>query len=596
MAKLDNLFEEAIFLTDKIARTLDTQEDKHYAEYRDSILSLKERYGKKILNVLIAGEVSVGKSTFVNTLLKEDVCETAEETCTNAASVIKYGETEKVTVYFNPTEDDSNPAPKQILRSQIKEYTSEKWNSKNKKEARLIEIEIPNDVLKEGIVIIDTPGLGAIEPKHAVATYGIAPIADIIFFLGSTIRQLSSFEINHLKRLIECSKCDNIVHVLTKTDQGNPKVIMDENREEINKVLPDKEISFFGVSSVLYNDYLSSNDEDDLIESGFKPLLEYIALINEKIQGLLDAKYKKILMSRLVSLHSDVKTISDAANNPTTAEERLKKLKELIERLEELEDQNHRWRSLLSEGFGQLEIDSTSRLNNEKYELRSKVDSLLEIDSYLKNPDEIGYTLQADMVCFLTTLKQFVQDRITKIHSDIVQASELDKIRKEIHTNKLNPDEDVHIEDEWDFERFATTVRIYVISVAGTSAVGATIGGMLGGPVGFAIGGALGAFVGWLSAKFISKNEKRRRIKVQAYEAIDKFFNQLSLDMKSLLLGARATMSTSFEEEYRKEKKFCLLQKKQLEDIAGRDATYRSVLQKIVTAVENLISKAEAND
>ena len=43
---------------------------------------------------------------------------------------------------------------------------------------------------------------------------------------------MSSFEINHLKRLIECSKCDNIVHVLTKTDQGNPKVIMDENKEE----------------------------------------------------------------------------------------------------------------------------------------------------------------------------------------------------------------------------------------------------------------------------------------------------------------------------------------------------------------------------
>lgn len=596
MAKLDNLFEEAIFLTDKIARTLDTQEEKHYGEYRDSILSLKEQYGKKILNVLIAGEVSVGKSTFVNTLLKEDVCETAEETCTNAASVIKYGETEKVKVFFNPTENDSNPAPKQILRSQIREYTSEKCNSKNKKEVRLIEIEIPNEVLKEGIVIIDTPGLGAIEPKHAIVTYGIAPIADIIFFLGSTIRQLSSFEINHLKRLVECSKCDNIVHILTKIDQGNSKVIMDENKGEISKVLIEKEISYFGVSSVLYNDYLNTSDEEDLKESGFCPLLEHIELISARIQGFLDTKYKKLLMSQLVSLHSDVKTISDAASNPTTAEERLKKLKELIERLEELEDQNHKWRTQLSEGFGQLEIDSTSRLNNEKYELRSKVDSLLEIDSYLKNPDEIGYTLQADMVCFLNTLKQFAQDRITKIHSDIVKVSELDKIRKEIHTNKLNPDENVRIEDDWDFERFATTVRIYIISVTGTSAIGATIGGMLGGPVGFAIGGALGAFVGWISAKFISKNEKRHRIKVQAYDAIDKFFNQLSLDMKSLLLGARSTMTTSFEEEYRKEKKFCLLQKKRLEEIAGRDATYRTVLQKIVIAVETLISNTETND
>lgn len=35
MAKLDNLFEEAIFLTDKIARALDTQGDKHYGEFRN---------------------------------------------------------------------------------------------------------------------------------------------------------------------------------------------------------------------------------------------------------------------------------------------------------------------------------------------------------------------------------------------------------------------------------------------------------------------------------------------------------------------------------------------------------------------------------
>jgi len=596
MAKLDNLFEEAIFLTDKIARALDTQGDKHYGEFRNGILSLKERYGKKQLNILVAGEVSVGKSTFVNTLLNEEVCETAEETCTNVVSVIKYGEEEKVTVYFNSTGSQPNPVPKQILRSQIKEYTSEKCNPKNKNDARLIEIEIPNEILKDGIVIIDTPGLGAIEPKHAIATYGIAPIADIIFFLGSTIRQLSSFEIEHLKRLVECSKCDNIVHVLTKTDQGKPSVIMTENRAEINKSLHNKDIAYFGISSKLYKDYKQTNDEDDLKESGFQALLAHIELIRAKIQRLLDAKYKRALLVQIVSLHNNVKIISDSANNPTIAEERLKKLNSIIERLGELENQNHKWRTQLHSGFRQMEIDSTSRLTTEKYKLRDKVDSLLNIASYLKNPDDIGYSLQADMVCFLNTLKQFIEDRITKIHSDIVRVSELDEIRKEIHADMLHPSEDVHIEDEWDFERFASTVRIYVISVAGTSAVGATIGGILGGPFGFAIGGALGAFFGWVSAKFISKNEKKRRIKVQAYEAIDKFFNQLSLDMKSLLLGAESTMTTSFEEEYRKENRFCRTQKKQLEEITGRDAKYRSEMLKMVTVVEALIKKVESND
>ena len=596
MAKLDNLFEEAILLTDKIARTLNTQKDKHYGEYRDALLYLKERYRKKRLNVLVAGEVSVGKSTFVNTLLNENVCETAEETCTNVASVITYGETEKVTVYFNPTQEQPNLEPKQILRSQIREYTSEKWNSKNKNEARLIEIEIPNEMLKEGLVIIDTPGLGAIEPKHAVATYGIAPVADIIFFLGSTIRQLSSFEIEHLKRLISCSKCENIVHILTKADQGKPAVIMAENKEEISKILPNKDIAYFGISSSLYNDYKETHDEDDLKESGFQALLAHVECISEKIQALLDDKYKKTLMTQLVSLHGDIKIVSDAANNPTVAEERLRKLNQIIERLEELEDQNHKWRSQLNTGFSQFEIDSTSRLHSEKYQLRNNVDSLLEIDSYLKNPDEIGYSLQTDMVCFLNMLKQFVQERITKIHSDIVKASKLDEIRKEIHTNRLNPDKDVRIEDEWDFERFASTIRIYVINVAGTSAVGATIGSILGGPLGFAIGSALGAFVGWISAKFISKNEKKRRIKVQAYEAIDKFFNHLALELKSLHLDAKSTMITSFEEEYRKEKKFCLTQKKELEEIAGRDATYRTVLQDIVIDIETLIKKVESND
>ncbi len=117
---------------------------------KEACATLKERLERLQAAALfvIVGEVKSGKSSFINALLGQDVCEVAPDPCTSRIQELVYGE-EPGTVTLG-------------------EY----WER----------VSLPKTVLRE-ITIVDTPGTNSIIRNHQAITENYIPQSDLVIFV-----------------------------------------------------------------------------------------------------------------------------------------------------------------------------------------------------------------------------------------------------------------------------------------------------------------------------------------------------------------------------------------------------------------------------
>ena len=193
---MENVRSQVTELTNKVLEFANTMESDDALAKGTGLLEILQKataiYNKKELNVLVSGEVKAGKSSLINSILGEEICTVNGGVCTNTNTLIRYGETEKITVYYASIDDKSEPEPDIISRERISDYVSERKNKNNKKNVRLIVVETPNEHLKSGLVLIDTPGLGSLNPLHAATTFSMAPMADVIILVANAKSELNA--------------------------------------------------------------------------------------------------------------------------------------------------------------------------------------------------------------------------------------------------------------------------------------------------------------------------------------------------------------------------------------------------------------------
>ena len=97
---------------------------------------------------VIVGEVKSGKSSFINALLGEDVCEVAPDPCTAGIQELVYGEERSKTTL------------------------GDQWER----------VRLPRPVLRD-ITIVDTPGTNSIIRNHQTITENYIPKSDLVVFV-----------------------------------------------------------------------------------------------------------------------------------------------------------------------------------------------------------------------------------------------------------------------------------------------------------------------------------------------------------------------------------------------------------------------------
>ena len=98
----------------------------------------------------------------------------------------------------------------------LPDYVTETGNPKNEKEVSEVVVLYPSPYLKDGVRLVDTPGVGSVYIHNTDVAYRYLPKSDAALFLLSVDQPVSSAEIEFLKDVREYA--GRIFFLLNKTD------------------------------------------------------------------------------------------------------------------------------------------------------------------------------------------------------------------------------------------------------------------------------------------------------------------------------------------------------------------------------------------
>jgi hypothetical protein len=138
------------------------------------------------------GEFKRGKTSFINALLGEPVLPMAVIPLTSIITELVYGETPATEVIFKDGQI------KDIPLNALDDYVTERKNPNNEKNVKKVIVRYPSKYLKEGVILVDTPGVGSIYEHNTEVSYEYLPEADAVIFLVSSDPPISKTEIAYL--------------------------------------------------------------------------------------------------------------------------------------------------------------------------------------------------------------------------------------------------------------------------------------------------------------------------------------------------------------------------------------------------------------
>jgi len=501
--------------------------------------------------IVVMGEVKKGKSSFINALLGQaELLPTATDIATSTVFQISHGATERVTVVFQPAEDEEHaaaPAPRPITRAQIREYGTEDGNSGNTKRVDYIAIELPNPLLAQGLVLVDTPGVGGLFRQHRDITFRYAPQADVVLFVLDSVEAVfSEDEVRFLDELRKHTA--QIVFVQTKIDIAGTEQIHAWKKRNLEilsgvlKVEPSR-IPYYLVGAKLKQRADRLRDAECLKESG------YLAVLSLLRDGLIPSRDEILARRWLPTLSAELLAAGKRVSDRLTIvrETSQPKLAKYEADLADAEREYDRWQTevwpersrTFQDETGRIKRDARNRLQDQLTpERRDCQDELDELRTQCKTAEQVnerGERLLESWGSRWNTEATAVLDAFTSNHLEQLErlVGRMEEDLKNIKVPELNveaPDWKGGATDQTGAIREAAMNSSVFGGLAGEAAkyIGAGAGlatflGIVSNPVGLAVGAAAG--VGWLATRiwtgvrgFRAAHERQRDAAVAALE------------------------------------------------------------------------------
>lgn len=286
----------------KIKNLLDSNDQKVINETLSAMKtefgSITEMLGDTRLYVGVTGEFSSGKSTFLNALLEHDVLETdVNQGTTCAPTIIEYSDKPNVLVkYTDGTEmsltDNSVVKFSTFIyekvnklgiaglskfffkKSAFSDEESKKFitkfaaNEDVSKNIASVNWSYPLDVLSDGLVVIDTPGIGtSANKRHTEVAESVSKKCDALIVLFDLNKPLSNELIDNVKSVTNGDP-SNCVFIGTKADTIKKREVerlISFCKNKLHKSL-ETEVSFFAISPYAANEErikASQSDQKD---------------------------------------------------------------------------------------------------------------------------------------------------------------------------------------------------------------------------------------------------------------------------------------------------------------------------------------------
>ncbi|NIA20017.1 MAG: Dynamin family protein [Xanthomonadaceae bacterium] len=287
---------------------------------------LCRRLSEGRFHLAVLGQFKRGKSTFVNALLGEELLPTSVVPLTAIPTFIQHADTLKATITFDDHRRSENCQPADVdeLRTFLARFVTESANPENKLGVNQVDVYHPAKLLKNGLVLIDTPGIGSTFRHNTVATLNFLPQCDAAVFVVSADPPPTEVEIEFLKQVH--GKVRQLFFVLNKIDYISP----DERQAALDflrKVLHEQagfaeNLSIFSLSAKKGLESRQTGNRELWQNSGMADMEQHLldfmaseksrvlgAAVSQKAADLLDDVLMQLRLARrslempLVELH-----------------------------------------------------------------------------------------------------------------------------------------------------------------------------------------------------------------------------------------------------------------------------------------------------
>lgn len=267
----------------------------------EGVRSLTRRLEEGRFHLAVLGQFKRGKSTLLNALLGEEVLPTSVLPMTAHPTFVRPGRERRAHVFFH-----DGVAPRTLtaagpddLRAFLSEFVSETANPRNRRGVSHVEVFHPAQLLRSGVVLIDTPGIGSTHRHNTETTRAFLPQCDAALFLVSADPPLTETERDFLQEVQ--THVPHLFVVLNKVDTLRPSE-QAEAADFLKRVLREAGLRsprLFRVSAREAQESRTSGDASGWQASGMADVEEYLIdfLATEKSEILQQAVVGKAAAS-----------------------------------------------------------------------------------------------------------------------------------------------------------------------------------------------------------------------------------------------------------------------------------------------------------
>ncbi len=296
-------------------------------------LSIIERYSSEnesssqYIDVVVLGQFKSGKSSLLNSIIKENVLPVGVIPVTSIVTRIQYAEDKKAIVHF------LDRTSKEINIGEAENFITESKNPKNIKNVEVVDIYLPQLYDFKNLRIVDTPGVGSYFKNNSETTLQWLPEIGLALVAISVERPLAEEDVTLLKSVARYAANTKII--LTKAD-----LISDNQLNEIKRYVEESLLQA-GLTIPMHdgNGLHQSNNNRKIIEilsysiiknaeTNYKELVEKVFVpikenFSESFEKIFNHKIDSLIQSCLSYLR-----VGQESNRKTTREREV--LKEQI--------------------------------------------------------------------------------------------------------------------------------------------------------------------------------------------------------------------------------------------------------------------------
>jgi hypothetical protein len=339
----------------------------------------------------VVGEFKQGKSSLVNGLVGAEVCPVDDDLGTSALTVIHHQSPPAIVV---KRRRDGERVSEPLEPESLRDHVTEAGNPGNERNLERVEIGVDAPILRDGLVLVDTPGTGGLGAGHGPATLAFLPFADALVLVTDGSAELTVAELELLRQAVEV--CPTVLVALTKADlYPDWRRIADLDRGHLAREGIDARL--YPVSAPLRLEAVASDDADLDAASGFPALLD--ALRDHVVATAHDRNRDRAIADADAAVRDilDAGTAELAALRDETAARRARdEVMEARERLAELRGPGAQWPTVLNDGIAALSADVHHQFRSRLRALNQAADEAIDAAGSAAAWDDVGHRTRAE--------------------------------------------------------------------------------------------------------------------------------------------------------------------------------------------------------